>query len=224
MRLIARMLTSSRAPEAPAGGTLALLRAGFLSVVATVVLASCAYVPVAVDGVATRPDLAAREGENPWVFVPAGAWITRDTARPVSVGMCAAPACSDRIAVAVVEARGREARTLARSLREPAGLVTRLMEGNRRRIALVAQANRSVSAEVAARRTPLRVAARTRPLRHRAFSGFTLEMRRESGPARAAHAAVLGSQRAGVLKVVIVIGEKPEQVAAAIRTVADANL
>ncbi|MGU9980478.1 hypothetical protein ACJ4V0_10600 [Phreatobacter sp. HK31-P] len=218
------MLTTSRAPARPACETFALLRAGFLSVVATVMLASCAYVPVAVDGVSTRPDLAAREGENPWVFVPAGAWITRDTALPVSVGMCAAPACSDRIAVAVVEAKGREARTLARSLREPSGLVTRLTEGNRRRIALVAQANRTVSAAVAARRTPLRVASRSRPLRHRAFSGFTLEMRRESGPARAAHAAVLGRQRAGVLKVVIVIGEKPEQVEAAVRTVADANL
>jgi hypothetical protein len=224
MRLVARMTTSCRSPVPPAGETFALLRAGFLAIVATVMLTSCAYVPVAVDGVSTRPDLAAREGENPWVFVPAGAWITRDTVRPVSVGMCAAPACPERIAVAVVEARGVEARTLARSLRQPAGLVTRLVEGNRRRIALVAQANRTVSPEVAARRTPQPVAAHTRPFRHRALSGFTMEMRRASGATRTAHAAVLGRQAGGVLKVVIVIGEKREQVEAAARTVADANL
>ncbi|KAF0121229.1 MAG: hypothetical protein FD152_3903, partial [Xanthobacteraceae bacterium] len=113
---------------------------------------------------------------------------------------------------------------LARSLREPVGLVTRLTEGNRRRIALVAQANRTVPSAVAARRTPLRVASRSRPLRHRAFTGFTLEMQREGGPSRGAHAAVLGRQRAGVLRVVIVIGEKPEQVGAAVRRVAEANL
>lgn len=224
MRLLARMTTTARRPAPPAGETFALLRAGFLAVVATVMLASCAYVPVAVDGVTLRPDPAAREGESPWVFVPTGAWITRDTIHPVSVGMCAVPACPERIAVAVVEARGVEARRLARTLRQPAGLVTRLVEGNRRRIALVTQANRSVSAVVAARRTPLRIAARSRPLRHRAFSGFTLEMRRESGAARTAHAAVLARPRGATLKVVIVIGEKADQVEAAVRTVAEANL
>lgn len=224
MRLHARMTMTPRPPDDTAGETFALLRAGFLAVVAVVMLASCAYVPVAVDGVAIRPDPAAREGENPWVFVPTGAWITRDTMHPVSVGMCAAPACPERIAVAVVEARGAEARTLARTLRQPGSLVTRLVEGNRRRIALVAQANRSVSAEVAARRTPLRVAARSRPLRHRAFSGFTMEMRREAGAARVAHAAVLAHPRGATLKVVIVIGERADQVEAAVRTVAEANL
>lgn len=224
MRLFARMTTSCRSPTPPAGETFALLRAGFLAIVATVMLASCAYVPVAVDGVAMRPDPAAREGENPWVFVPTGAWITRDTMHPISVGMCAGASCPERIAVAVVEAKGAEARTLARSLRQPASLVTRLVEGNRRRIALAAQANRTVSPAVAARRSPPRVAAHTRFFRHRALSGFTMEMRRDSGAARSAHAAVLGRQRGGVVKVVIVIGEKPEQVEAAARTVADANL
>ncbi|MDP2803608.1 MAG: hypothetical protein Q8O26_17195 [Phreatobacter sp.] len=223
MRLLARR-PSSDAPAAAAGETFALLRAGFLAVFATVVLASCAYVPVAVDGVTTRPDIAARDSDNPWVFVPTGAWITRDTVTPVSVGACPAAACPERIAVAVIEARGAEARTLMRSLRQPGALVTRLAEGNRRRIALVEAAQRTVPAAVAARRMPHRVASRTRPLRHRAFTGFQLEMRRENGPARLAHAAVLGRQSGAAVKVVIVIGDKAGPVADAVRTVADANL
>ncbi|MGQ3361514.1 MAG: hypothetical protein ACT6XY_21060 [Phreatobacter sp.] len=223
MRLLARR-PKSDAPADAAGDTFALLRAGFLAVFATVVLASCAYVPVAVEGVATRPDIAARDAENPWIFVPTGAWITRDTVTPVSVGACPASICPERVAIAVVEARGAEARTLARSLRQPGGLATRLSEGNRRRIALVTAAQRQVPASVAARRIPHRVASRTRPLRHRAFSGFQLEMRREDGPSRIAHAAVLGRQTGAGLKVVIVVGERADQVAAAARKVADANL
>jgi len=211
-------------PAHAAGDTFALLRAGFLAVFATIVLASCAYVPVAVEGVTTRPDIAVRDAENPWIFVPAGAWITRDTVTPVSVGACPASACPERLAIAVVEARGAEARTLARSLRHPSGLATRLDAGNRRRIALVTAAQRQVPSSVAARRIPHRVASRTQPLRHRAFSGFQLEMRREGGPARIAHAAVLGRQTVAGLKVVIVVGERADQVTAAAKTVADANL
>lgn len=223
MRSFVRRPTSD-APAAAAGDTLALLRAGFLAVFATVVLASCAYVPVAVEGVATRPDIAMRDAENPWIFVPAGAWITRDTVTPVSVGACPVPACPERVAIAVVEARGSEARTLLRSLRQPGDLVTRLAAGNRRRIALVTAAQRSVPATIAARRIPYRVASRTRPLRHRAFTGFQLEMRRQSGPARIAHAAVLGRQRGPAVKVVVVIGETAAQAEAAVKRVADANL
>jgi hypothetical protein len=223
MRLLARRPIPD-APAASAGETFALLRAGFLAIFATVVLASCAYVPVAVEGMTTRPDIAARDADNPWVFVPTGAWITRDTVTPVSVGACPAAACPERIAVAVIEARGAEARTLMRSLRQPSGLVTRLAEGNRRRIALVTAAQRQVPAAVAARRMPHRVASRTRPLRHRTFTGFQLEMRRENGPARSAHAAVLGRQNGPTVKVVIVIGDKAGPVADAVRMVADANL
>ncbi|AVO45430.1 hypothetical protein [Phreatobacter cathodiphilus] len=222
-----RSSTRRPIPDAPAeaaGDTFQLLRAGFLAVFATVVLASCAYVPVAVEGVATRPDIAARDAENPWIFVPAGAWITRDTVTPVSVGACPTPACPERVAIAVVEARGPEARTLARTLRQPGPLVTRLAEGNRRRIALVTAAQRNVPAAVAARRIPHRVASRSRPFQHRAFTGFRLEMRRETGPARTAHAAVLGRRQGDTVKVVVVIGETAAQAEATARTVADANL
>ena len=215
---------NSEAPAEPAGDTFQLLRAGFLAVFATVVLASCAYVPVAVEGVATRPDIAARDSENPWIFVPAGAWITRDTVTPVSVGACPTPACPERVAIAVLEARGPEARAHARTLRQPGPLVTRLAEGNRRRIALVTAAQRNVPAAVAARRIPFPVTSRTRPFHHRAFSGFRLEMRRQSGPARIAHAAVLGRQQGGAVKVVVVVGETAAQAEATARTVADANL
>uniref|UniRef100_UPI0025CBAF8D hypothetical protein n=1 Tax=Phreatobacter sp. TaxID=1966341 RepID=UPI0025CBAF8D len=94
----------------------------------------------------------------------------------------------------------------------------------RRRIALVAAAQRQLPAAVAARRMPHRVASRTRPLRHRTFTGFQLEMRRENGPDRSAHAAVLGRQTGPTVKVVIVIGDKAGPVADAVRMVADANL
>ncbi|MBX9992908.1 hypothetical protein [Phreatobacter oligotrophus] len=211
-----------------AGEVFALLRAGFVAVVATVMLASCAYVPVAVDGVAVRPDVAAGPApDTPWIFVPANGWITRDTVTPVSVGACAAPSCSQKVAVAVIEARGAEARTLLRSLQDPRGLATRVIEGNRRRIALVTQAQRGVPRATAARRIPLRVTARTAGFRHRDLGGFTLEMRRAAAgrsDARPAHAAVLARPRGGSVKLVLVIGERAGPVQATARAVADANL
>lgn len=225
----------ARAPADPtssprglsAGEAFALLRAGFLAVVATVMLASCAYVPVAVDGVAVRPDVAAGPAsENPWIFVPANGWITRDTVTPVSVGACAASACPQKVAVAVIEARGAEARALQRSLSSPSGLATRLVEGNRRRIALVTQAQRGVPRALAARRIPQRITARSASFRHRSLIGFTLEMRRAAtgrSEARPAHAAVLARAQGGTLKLVVVIGERAGPVQATARTVADAN-
>jgi hypothetical protein len=211
-----------------AGEVLSLLRAGFLAIVATVVLASCAYVPVAVDGVSVRPDVAAVPApDTPWIFAPANGWITRDTVTPVSVGACAAAACPQKVAVAVIAVRGAEARTLQRSLGNPSGLVTRLVEGNRRRIALVTQAQRGVPRALAARRIPQRVTARTAGFRHRNLTGFTLEMRRIAAgrsQARPAHAAVLARSQAGALKLVIVIGETAGAVQTTARAVADANL
>ncbi|MCZ8314479.1 hypothetical protein [Phreatobacter sp.] len=211
-----------------AGEVFSLLRAGFLAVVGVVMLASCAYVPVAVDGVSVRPDVAAgAASDNPWIFVPANGWITRDTVIPVSVGACAATSCPQKVAVAVIEARGAEARALARSLNDPRSLVTRISEGNRRRIALVTQAQRGVPRATAARRIPYRVVSRTAAFRHRTLSGFTLEMRRAAAgrnEARPAHAAVLARSRGGTVKLVLVIGERAGQVQATARAVADANL
>lgn len=213
---------ASGAPDA--GEVLPLLRAGFLAFVALVLLSSCALVPVAVEGLPTRGEPAAQEDGNPWVFVPVGAWITRDTVTPVSVGMCDGAACPMPVAVAVVEARGAEAQRLALTLNRPSDLAGRLAEGNRRRIALVAAANRTVAAEIAARRLPRKVAVSTRALRHRRFSGFSLAMHRQEDGGRAAHAAVLGRQRGRALRVVVVVGPNAAQVESAARAAAEANL
>ena len=199
------------------------LRAGFLGVVAIVALSSCAYAPVAVEGLRTVPEQGAERTENPWIFVPARAWITRDTVTPVSVGMCDGESCPSKIAVAVIDVQGAEARTLNRALRDPSSLVRRLVEGNQRRIALVSTANRSVSPAIAARRMPRRIAAETRRLRHKGFAGFSMTIRSTEGPARIAHAAVLGRNRGSRLRVVVVIGERPGQAETAAKAAADAN-
>lgn len=212
-----------RGPSAP-GDTWQLLRAGFLAVVATVMLASCAYMPVAVDGVASRAEPGAQSSDNPWIFVPVGAWITRENATPVSVGLCPDAACPSQIAVAVIDVRGAEARALARSLAAPASLATRFDEGNRRRRALAAAALRRAPAAVAAQRMPRRAAASVRSIRHRNFSGFAMAMRRAGDRTRDAHAVVFGRQRAGGLRVVVVVGPRAAQVEAAARSAAEANL
>ncbi|WP_164311293.1 hypothetical protein, partial [Streptococcus pneumoniae] len=85
-------------------------------VAALTMLASCAYAPVVVEGL--RPvDGSGEGGGNPWMFVPVGIWLTRDTVVPRAVGMCETETCPAKVAVAVFEARGAEARSLARSLR-----------------------------------------------------------------------------------------------------------
>jgi hypothetical protein len=201
----------------------AALRASAFAFVSLVVLGSCAYVPVAVEGVQTREQGADRS-DNPWMFVPVNAWITRDAVTPLAVGMCEGAACPSKIAVAVVEVRGRDARSLSRTLANPSALVRSIEAGNRRRRALVATANRSVPAAIAARRMPLRVSASSRPFRHRQASGFVLTIRRAEGQARAAHAAVLARTIRGRLKIVMVIGERPVSVEAAAKAAAEANL
>lgn len=201
-----------------------LLRAGFLAVFATVMLASCAYMPVAVDGVASRTEPGAQSSDNPWIFVPVGAWITRESATPVSMGVCPDAPCPSRIAVAVVDLRGAEARALARSLAAPASLAARFEAGNRRRRALAAAALRRTPAAVAAQRMPRRATASVRSIRHRHFSGFAMAMRRAGDPTRDAHAVVFGRPRAGGLRVVVVVGARAAQVEAAARSAAEANL
>ena len=199
------------------------MRAAATAAAALLLLASCAYAPVAVEGLQT-PEIGADRGESPWIFVPVGLWLTRDTIEPRAVGMCEQPACATKVAVAVFEARGAEARGLQRSLRNPQDLARMLVAGNQNRRRLMAESNRSVPAAIAARRMPRRVAASAQRLRHRGFSGFTLTIRRLEGQARMAHAAVLARPHGGSIRVVIVVGERPGTVDAAVKAVADANL
>ncbi len=215
---------AGRSGPSTAAETWQLLRAGFLAVFATVMLASCAYMPVAVDGIPSRAEPGTQSPDNPWIFVPVGAWITRESVTPVSVGACPDAACPTQIAVAVIDLRGAEARALARSLAAPSSLARGFEEGNRRRRALAAAALRRATPAVAARRMPHRVAASVRPIRHRSFSGFTMAMRRTGDRTRDAHAVVFGRQRAGGLRVVVVVGPRAAQVEAAARSAAEANL
>lgn len=201
-----------------------LMRAGFLAVAGLLLLASCAYMPVAVEGLPVRPEAGADPSENPWIFVPVGAWITRETVTPVAVGMCEGPACPMPVAVAVVEARGAEALTLSRTLAAPERLAARLRDGNRRRIALAAAANRNVPAAIAARRIPHRVAVSVRKLHHRHLAGFSMVLRRAADGARPAHAAVLARRHGRALKIVIAVGPRERQVESAARLAAQANL
>lgn len=199
------------------------MRAAATGAAALLLLASCAYAPVVVEGL-QPPEAGADRGESPWIFVPAGMWLTRDTVAPRAVGMCASPACPTKLAVAVFEARGAEARGLQRSLRNPSELARMLVAGNQTRRRLVAESNRSVPAAIAARRMPRRVAAHAQRLRHRGFSGFTLTIRRVEGEARTAHAAVLARPQGNRIRVVVVVGERPGTVDAAVKAAADANL
>lgn len=205
-------------------GNLALFLRGALAAVALTALSSCAYLPVAVEGVDLRPPATAGADDNPWLFVPVRAWITRDSVTPVSVGLCDRAHCGQRIAVAVVDVSGAEARRLARSLQDPQSLARRLLEGNRRRMAMVAAANRAVPAALAAQRMPRPVAVETGRIRHGGFSGFTLAMRQAGRGGRPAHAAVLARSRGPALRVVVVIGPDAGPVGEAARTVAAANL
>lgn len=201
-----------------------LLRAGFLAVVGLCLLASCAYVPVAVEGLPVRPDPAASSSDNPWIFVPVGAWITRETARPVSVGMCGGVGCPGQISVAVVDLTGEDARRAERTLRQPQGLARDLEAGNRRRIALVRAAQRNVPSAIAQRRIPPEVAASVQRLVSGRFQGFRLTMRRAADGTRLSHAAVLSHRRAGALRVVVVVGPNAQQVETASKMAAEANL
>jgi hypothetical protein len=186
-------------------------------------LASCAYAPVAVEGL--RPtELPGEASASPWLFVPVGLWLTRETVEPRAVGMCSDPACPAKVAVAVFEARGAEARSLARSLRDPAALARMLVAGNQTRRRQVAEANRSVPTLIAQRRMPRQISAEARRLSHRGLKGFTLTIRRTEGEGRTAHAAVLGRMRRDHLRVVVVVGERPGQVATTVKAAADANL
>lgn len=200
-----------------------LLRAGFLAVAGLWLLASCAYVPVAVEGLPVRPDPAAQSSDNSWIFVPVGAWITRETVRPVSLGMCGGAGCPGQISVAVVDLTGEDARRAERSLSQPAGLARELEAGNRRRIALVRAAQRNVPARIAQGRIPPEVAASVQRFVHGRFQGFRLTMRRADG-SRLSHAAALSRRRAGALRVVLVIGPNAEQVETAAKMAAQANL
>lgn len=199
------------------------MRAAATGAAALLLLASCAYAPVAVEGL-QPPETGADRGDSPWIFVPVGMWLTRDTVAPRAVGMCELPACPTKVAVAVFEARGAEARGLQRSLRNPSELARMLVAGNQTRRRLVAESNRSVPAAIAARRMPRRVAASAQRLRHRGFSGFTLTIRRAEGQARTAHAAVLARPQGNRIRVVVVVGERPGTVDTAVKAAADANL
>ncbi|QCI62889.1 hypothetical protein [Phreatobacter stygius] len=199
------------------------MRAAATGAAALLLLASCAYAPVAIEGLAPV-EIGSDRSDNPWMFVPVGIWLTRDTVEPRAVGMCETAACPSKVAVAVFEARGAEARSLTRSLRNPSEVARIVVSGNQTRRRLVAEANRSVPAEIAARRMPKRVDARAQRLRHRGFSGFTLTIRRTEGTERVAHAAVLARARRDRLRVVVVVGERPGAVEATVKAAAEANL
>lgn len=202
--------------------TLATLRAGALAGAALLGLGSCAYAPVAVEGVG--PPIDREASENPWVFVPVNAWITRETIAPRALGMCSVEACPGRVAVAVVEARGREARDLLASVRAPSSLARRLELGNADRRRRMAEANRGVGADIAARRMPKTIAAEANTLNYKAFRGFSLVIRRTEGEARVAHAAVLTRQDGQRLRAVVVVAETATAAADAARGAADARL
>lgn len=200
-----------------------VMRAVAAGVASLTMLASCAYAPVVVEGL--RPiETGSEGGDNPWMFVPVGIWLTRDTVVPRAVGMCETETCPAKVAVAIFEARGAEARSLTRSLRNPSELARIVVAGNQTRRRLVAEANRSVPPAIAARRMPRPVTATAHRLRHRALSGFTLTIRRTEGDARVAHAAVLARTWGDRLRVVVVIGARPGVVDTAVKAAADANL
>lgn len=184
-------------------------------------VSSCAYVPVPVEGVDASPEIRRERGETPWIFVPTGAWLTRDTVSPRAFGLCAADECPWRVAVAVFEARGAEARALSATVADPARLVPLLQNGNTARRQRVAEANRTVPADVAARRMPRRIAAATERFGHRDMAGFVLTLHAVEGSARVAHAAVLTRRQPGRVLAVVVVGDSATGVREAARAVAD---
>lgn len=198
-------------------------RLGFLASLVLMGLTSCAYVPERVAGVGEA--IETREaGGNPWLFVPVGAWITRETVEARALGICERDPCPERLAVGVFEARGAEARALSVVLRDPSTLTRQIEAGNVERRRRVAEANKGVAPELAASRLPKRVAASVSPLRHKALSGFSVEIKRAEGEARAAYGAVLARSVQGRVRFVMVVGERAGAVEAAAKAAADGNL
>lgn len=159
-------------------------------------LAACIYLPEPVAGL---------PGGGSWVALPLRGWIAEGGIAAEGVAGCFAPDCAPRVAIGLFRAAGAEARTLSGVLREPERLVRFLAERDR--------------ADSAPQRKAVRSVVTVERLREGGLSGFAGTLAREDG-SRAAHAAVLGAETRGGLRVAIVIGDSAEGVRMAAREVA----
>jgi hypothetical protein len=152
--------------------------------------------------------VAGLAADGAWARLPLQGWLHEGGLEFEAVAACATNACSPRLAVAVMAAEGVQAERLRDALRNPAAL---------------AEALRAADAADRGPRQAIRVRARAEPWREDGRPGFTLSLSRRDG-GRAVEAAVLGEETGGRWRAVLVVGENPDQVRAAARSVAAAHL
>ena len=168
----------------------------FLIAAAALSLATCGYVPRAVEGVPAGA---------PWEALPLRKWLAEDRAEPVALSFCAPPECRPGLAVSVVRLKGRDAQVTDALLRDPERL---------------ARALRSP----AGRDKPVRTQVSVEPLRNAPYPGFTISLAPADGKKAPAYGAALGRRSGESLDVVLVIGETAEAVQDTARQVAAREL
>lgn len=109
----------------PCGRTIRLADGGILSAgIALGMLAGCAFLPAAVDGIPTA---------LPWTALPLKAWIAEGGVHADAISFCDASGCAAGTVTGRFTATGAEARDLEDMLRHPARLQAMLDGAERER-------------------------------------------------------------------------------------------
>ena len=159
-------------------------------------LATCGYIPRAVEGVPAGA---------PWEALPLRKWLAEDRAEPQALAFCAPPDCTPGLAVSVVRLKGRDAQITHAVLRDPERL---------------ARALRSP----AGRDKPVRTRISVEPMKGTPYPGFAISLAPADGKKAPAYGAALGRRSGESLDVVLVVGETADTVQDTARRVAEGEL
>jgi hypothetical protein len=159
-------------------------------------LATCGYIPRAVEGVPAGA---------PWEALPLRKWLAEDRAEPQALAFCAPPDCTPGLAVSVVRLKGRDAQITHAVLRDPERL---------------ARALRSP----AGRDKPVRTRISVEPMKGTPYPGFAISLAPADGKKAPAYGAALGRRSGESLDVVLVVGETADAVQDTARRVAEGEL
>ena len=177
-----------------------LLRSSFPILALAVVVASCGYIPRAVEGVPAGA---------PWEALPLRKWLAEDRAEPVAPSFCAPPECRPGLAVGVVRLKGQDAQVTYALLQDP----ERLARALRRPAPGKEPGKKPVQALVSVER-----------LRDAPYPGFAISLAPADGRKAPAYGAALGRRSGEDLEVVLVVGETPDAVQDTARRVAEREL
>jgi hypothetical protein len=141
------------------------------------------------------PTVPGLPGEEPWVALPIGGWVTEGGIEARAIAACFSPACPERAAVGLFRAEGREAALLSEIVADPERLKRGLAENDRH--------------DRSPKRRHLRTEVAVAPLREGALAGFALRLARPDG-SHAAHGIVLARREQRSTSFLVVIGETEE--------------